>query len=180
MYNTRFEEHPQSSNKYGTRKKVIDFAKIGEKLSLTGSNCHYCKSAMTVKESNACRFVLETTTIEPGNKQSKRKTCNKKFCFDCLEKHFPLFWEKRNNKDWKCPCCSYDCTCVQCKKRVIKDRSKADRLKDSECGTDKETFSKSEERQKNNSSNYFLNLKETSNVSFYLTFRLQHYIVITF
>ena len=40
---------------YSTRKKIIDFAKIGEKLSLTGSNCHYCKSLMTVQESNACR-----------------------------------------------------------------------------------------------------------------------------
>ena len=40
---------------YSTRKKIIDFAKIGEKLSLTGSNCHYCKSLMTVQDSNACR-----------------------------------------------------------------------------------------------------------------------------
>ena len=38
-----------------TRKKVIDFAKIGEKLCLTGSNCHYCKGVMLVQESNACR-----------------------------------------------------------------------------------------------------------------------------
>jgi len=38
-----------------TRKKVIDFLKIGEKLSLTGSSCHYCKSTMTVQDSNACR-----------------------------------------------------------------------------------------------------------------------------
>jgi hypothetical protein len=44
-----------NSNKYSTRKKVIDFAKIGEKLSLTGSNCHYCKSIMCVQDSNACR-----------------------------------------------------------------------------------------------------------------------------
>jgi hypothetical protein len=42
-------------NKYMTRKKIIDFAKIGEKLSLTGSSCHYCKSIMTVQHSNACR-----------------------------------------------------------------------------------------------------------------------------
>ncbi len=45
-------------SKYMTRKKVIDFAKIGEKLSLTGSNCHYCKSIMTVQDSNACRSKL--------------------------------------------------------------------------------------------------------------------------
>ncbi len=53
-----------ASNKYMTRKKVIDFAKIGEKLSLTGSNCHYCKSVMTVQESNACRskFILQYYT----------------------------------------------------------------------------------------------------------------------
>ncbi len=43
------------SNKYETRKKKIDFAKIGEKLSLTGSNCHFCKSTLTVQDSNACR-----------------------------------------------------------------------------------------------------------------------------
>lgn len=46
---------PNNVNKYMTRKKVIDFAKIGEKLSLTGSNCHYCRSVMTVQDSNACR-----------------------------------------------------------------------------------------------------------------------------
>jgi hypothetical protein len=45
------------SNKYSTRKKIIDFAKIGEKLSLTGSNCHFCKSIMCVQDSNACRSI---------------------------------------------------------------------------------------------------------------------------
>jgi hypothetical protein len=51
------------SNKYSTRKKIIDFAKIGEKLSLTGSNCHYCKSIMCVQDSNACRskFIKNKT-----------------------------------------------------------------------------------------------------------------------
>lgn len=45
----------KTTNKYMTRKKIIDFAKIGEKLSLTGSNCHYCRNTMTVQEATACR-----------------------------------------------------------------------------------------------------------------------------
>jgi hypothetical protein len=49
------EDKEAKKNCYSTRKKIIDFAKIGEKLSLTGSNCHYCKSLMCVQESNACR-----------------------------------------------------------------------------------------------------------------------------
>lgn len=120
---------------------------------------------MTVKESNACRYIIESTPIVPGNKPNKRKSCNKKFCFDCLEKHFPVFWEKRNNKDWKCPCCSFECTCIQCKKCVIKERTKVDRLKDSECNTEKDTISNPEEKQKLANNNYFINLKETANVS---------------
>ena len=96
---------------------MIDFAKIGEKLSLTGSNCHYCKSIMTVQESNACRSNI---IIEGNSKTIKKKLCNKKFCYDCLQKSFPSFWEIRNNKDWQCPCCSSECRCSQCRKNLIK------------------------------------------------------------
>ena len=136
------------SSKYGTRKKEIDFAKIGEKLSLTGANCHYCKTIMTVKESNACRFTLiknklsttngnslnnlnlnvleekEGKTGKESSKTTKKKTCNKKFCYDCLSKHFPSFWETRNNRDWKCPCCCNKCTCKQCQKIILKGFNK--------------------------------------------------------
>lgn len=149
----------QGVNKYGTRKKEIDFAKIGEKLSLTGANCHYCKTIMTVKESNACRFVLtknksiSNESIFKYNKNEicgndvlnpnvleekdkdvvdekklskilKRKSCNKKFCYDCLKKHFPSFWETRDNRDWKCPCCCNKCTCKLCRKTFCKEFSK--------------------------------------------------------
>lgn len=105
-----------------TRKKVIDFAKIGEKLSLTGSNCHLCKSTMTVQASNACRSKI-LDEIDNNRTNSKKKTCNKKFCYDCLQKSFPTFWENRNAKDWKCPCCLGECVCIQCKKFWIKQKS---------------------------------------------------------
>jgi hypothetical protein len=52
------DDKDAKKNCYSTRKKIIDFAKIGEKLSLTGSNCHYCKSIMCVQDSNACRSMF--------------------------------------------------------------------------------------------------------------------------
>lgn len=133
-------------SKYSTRKKIIDFAKIGEKLSLTGSNCHYCKTVMTVKESNACRYTLSSS-------KSKRKTCNKKFCFDCLEKNFPVFWETRNNKDWKCPCCCGECICNQCKKNMLKVVTKESDV----------SFDSSFEEKK---ASFYLTLKGSSKVLF--------------
>jgi hypothetical protein len=50
----------------------------------------------------------------------KKKKCNKKFCYDCLNKNFPIYWENRGNKKWKCPCCLNECDCNQCKKLWIK------------------------------------------------------------
>ena len=57
-FSESLEAKDLNSNKYSTRKKVIDFAKIGEKLSLTGSNCHFCKNIMCVQDSNACRSKM--------------------------------------------------------------------------------------------------------------------------
>jgi hypothetical protein len=54
----------------------------------------------------------------------KKKTCNKKFCYDCLQKNFPIFWENRGNKKWKCPCCLSECNCPQCKKLMKKNSIK--------------------------------------------------------
>ena len=118
------------TSSYHTRKKFIDFAKIGEKLSLTGSNCHYCKSIMTVKESNACRFIPVIAEFKENifGKVSKKKNCNKKFCFDCLEKHFPLHWNTRLSKDWRCPCCTEDCCCSQCKKLMLKEKKESESI----------------------------------------------------
>jgi len=114
-HNTSPNDKEPVQSTYQTRKKFIDFAKIGEKLSLTGSNCHFCKSVMTVKDSNACRF-----TYYLSGKTAKKKSCNKKFCFDCLEKNFPKHWNNRFNKDWKCPCCSGECFCSYCRKNLLK------------------------------------------------------------
>lgn len=120
----------EKTSRYQTRKKFIDFSKIGGKLSLTGSNCHYCKSIMTVKESNACRFIPVVTEIKENlvGKISKKKNCNKKFCFDCLEKHFPLHWNTRLSKDWRCPCCTEDCSCSQCKKLILKEKKESESI----------------------------------------------------
>jgi hypothetical protein len=115
---------------YQTRKKFIDFAKIGERLSLTGSNCHYCKTIMTVKDSNACRYIpiIKEFKENLAGKISKKKNCNKKFCFDCLEKHFPLHWNTRLSKDWKCPCCTADCNCSQCRKLILKEKKETESI----------------------------------------------------
>lgn len=109
-----------SQSKYQTRKKIIDFAKLGEKLSLCGSNCHFCKSVMTVNESNACRTII-LKPIELSHKSVKRKSCNKKFCFGCLEKNFPKCYTNRFNKEWHCPCCTGECFCPHCKKQNEKE-----------------------------------------------------------
>ena len=61
-------------------------------------------------------------------KVSKKKNCNKKFCFDCLEKHFPLHWNTRLSKDWKCPCCTADCNCSQCRKLVMKEKKETESI----------------------------------------------------
>lgn len=128
-----------NQNKYQTRKKVIDFAKLGEKLSLSGSNCHFCKSVMTVNESNACRSVF-VKSYETNLKSTKRKTCNKKFCFSCLEKNFPVFYENRFSKDWQCPCCSGECFCLHCKKINLKETAR-DRVYDNDSLQFKDTSS---------------------------------------
>lgn len=124
---------------YQTRKKVIDFAKLGEKLSLSGSNCHFCKSVMTVNESNACRFVYIKAN-EANIKSVKRKACNKKFCFSCLEKNFPTFYANRFSKNWQCPCCSGECFCLHCKKLNLKEIGQ-DRLYDNDSLQFKDTCS---------------------------------------
>lgn len=118
---------------------------------------------MTVKESNACRYVVSSSPNTCG-KSMKRKSCNKKFCFDCLEKHFPMFWDKRNNKDWKCPCCSNECNCNQCRKNLLKEYSK-ERSNKSEGLTEKESCSYFEDKSKSLNSNFFLSLVKSLNVS---------------
>jgi len=67
-------------------------------------------------------FVLKLI-LDIAKVNNKKKSCNKKFCYDCLQKNFPSFWGSRNNKDWKCPCCSDECTCIQCKKNMIKENN---------------------------------------------------------
>ncbi len=122
LLNSENSDEKLNPNKYMTRKKIIDFAKIGEKLSLTGSNCHYCKSVMTVQDSNACRSRYNLI-VDTDKLIFKKKSCNKKFCYDCLKENFPKFWESRAKKDWKCPCCLNECNCSQCKKNWIKEKS---------------------------------------------------------
>ena len=44
-----------SVNKYDTRKKKIDYSKLGERLSLAGNTCHNCKCSLTVQQSHSCK-----------------------------------------------------------------------------------------------------------------------------
>ena len=66
-----------------------------------------------------------------------KKICNKKFCYDCLQKNFTLFWTNRSNKDWRCPCCTDECTCVQCKKNLIKEKNSLNKLNEREMSMNK-------------------------------------------
>ena len=62
--------------------------------------------------------------FEKIDSSTKKKNCNKKFCYDCLQKYFTQLWELRDLKSWKCPCCLGLCTCSQCKKNWMKIKSK--------------------------------------------------------
>lgn len=42
-------------NKYETRKKKIDYSKLGDKITLAGNTCHNCKCSLTVQESHSCK-----------------------------------------------------------------------------------------------------------------------------
>lgn len=111
-------------SKYQTRKKHIDFAKIGEKLSLTGSNCHYCKSIMTVDNNYTCKYDKnDSETLKLNNFEIEKRNCKKSFCYECLKRYFPKSFLNRFDKTWLCPCCYGDCSCNQCKKSLKKRNS---------------------------------------------------------
>lgn len=85
---------------------------------MTGSICHRCKAELKVKVSISCKNMVDDL------KMSKKKICSKNFCFECLKKHFYEYWETRNNKSWKCPCCCGDCHCNSCRKHQEKETQK--------------------------------------------------------
>ena len=127
---------------------------------------------MNNKESYYCKYTFEKE-LQLIPKSYKKSTCSKKFCFECLEKSFPEFFINKDNKDWKCPCCSGECKCHQCIKSNSKKNVQLNQLNISDNEKQKEINS---EFNNNNGFNdiklnieftgYFSNLQDNHSVRF--------------
>ena len=82
----------QNKKIYDTRKKKIDFTRIGEKLSFSRNYCHYCRNLTTVQDSHSCRNFEKINT--------RKRICNKTFCKTCIKNIFPSFLSNLYNNDW--------------------------------------------------------------------------------
>ena len=102
----------QNKKIYDTRKKKIDFTRIGEKLSFSRNYCHSCRNLTTVQDSHSCRNFEKINT--------RKRICNKTFCKTCIKNIFPSFLSNLYNNDWICPCCKGVCNCSSCKKNKNK------------------------------------------------------------
>ncbi len=68
-----------------TRKKNIDFSKLGQKITLSDSSCHRCKTMIPVNEENLCFGPIPDPNVKKviGSKK-KTEPCSKRFCNECL------------------------------------------------------------------------------------------------
>lgn len=155
-HNNSFLNQPQSQtigiNKYDTRGKKINLSTIGDKFSLTGKQCHYCKNTLTVQNSTSCKSKLfipkqRYLKIDSEKINFRKKNCSKKFCNKCLSNNFPSFYESIKDNNWKCPCCADQCNCSSCKKiksKNVKIQNEKSLLSNSESHLDYMTDNKSE------------------------------------
>lgn len=70
-----------------TRKKTIDFSKLGQKMTLSNTSCHKCKTMIPVNEENICNGPLPDSTVTSKklpNSKKKLEICSRRFCNDCL------------------------------------------------------------------------------------------------
>jgi hypothetical protein len=80
-----------------TRNKKIDFAKLGQKKTLSNWSCHKCKTVIQVDEENFCRGgSLEGSAKKASGALSSKKKllepCELRFCSECLERHYRESW----------------------------------------------------------------------------------------
>lgn len=58
--------------------------------------------------------------IDTEKNNSKKRACDKTFCYNCLSANFPLFLTEIKSREWKCPCCMDQCQCSSCRKNKTK------------------------------------------------------------
>ena len=69
-----------------TRKKTIDLAKLEQKMALSNSTCHHCRTIINATDENICTTRKKLN----GNKYVE---CTKRYCSDCLQKYYPNSWK---------------------------------------------------------------------------------------
>ncbi|CDW77674.1 UNKNOWN [Stylonychia lemnae] len=107
-----------------TRKKTIDFSKVGQKITLSDSSCHRCKTMIPVNEENICKGpLIDINMKKPGSLKKKIEPCSKRFCNECLQKYNKDSWTSmiKNIEIWVCPYCLEICTCAQCNRKRTKE-----------------------------------------------------------
>eukprot|EP00347_Sterkiella_histriomuscorum_P023657 403333840 len=117
-----------------TRKKTIDFSKVGQKITLSDFSCHRCKTMIPVNEENVCNGPIIDDLKKTQNTKKKIEPCQKRFCNECLQKYNKDSWNSLNKSKinlnqnssadpeiWVCPFCLELCTCSQCNRKRTKE-----------------------------------------------------------
>jgi hypothetical protein len=68
-----------------TRKKRIEYDKLGQRKTLSNSQCHQCRNMIPLSNEIICKGKGS----EGNRKEKNSKICKKRFCSDCLEKFYP-------------------------------------------------------------------------------------------
>jgi len=104
---------------------------MGSKLSIANNTCHLCKSIITVEDCHPCKNKNMSPIMikNKKNKNKKPKNCNKLFCRNCYEKHFPSYFiNSKFNTELNCPSCEGLCNCKICLKNKERQQLENDNL----------------------------------------------------
>ena len=80
---------------------------------LGGFSCHQCKVSKLATQLRFCDNSKNQPTTVPAARGGVKlkKSCNKKYCFTCLER---LYNEEPSASQWACPSCRLVCCCANC------------------------------------------------------------------
>ncbi len=67
-----------------TRKKNIDFSRLGQRMTMSNNACHKCKNVIPLNDEHKCRG-----TAGKGSQSKGFSGCDRFFCKDCLNRYFP-------------------------------------------------------------------------------------------
>ena len=89
-----------------TRGIKLDYANLGDKLSLTTLTCHKCK--VRIPDAKDKTFACDNT--------NKKKKCDAQFCKPCMLKFYPStsYQSLMDKPGDKCPVCQKLCKCQSC------------------------------------------------------------------